>query len=160
MQVILEHEKDVQKFRKGLNYDEQKESAIAARFRKLIRRHGSPRFDVAGLFVVFSAFAPIAKIEADDRLSAQDLEALKNRIPDLWEISRFFGHVTFMFYTDEQAKSYEAMGKKDVYARMYCNMLKPYDEFGYLVEEEFTVAFDSKQNLDKNYNGNWWKYYR
>jgi len=30
------------------------------------------------------------------------------------------------------------------------------DEFGYLRGEAFEVRFDSKQNFDENYEGNWY----
>lgn len=161
LSVILEHAEDQQLFRDGYNYDEQKQLAITAKFLEIINQQPSHTFDVAGLYVVFSAFAPCAKEEADSKLSESDIESLQNRIadPDLWVISRCFGHVTFMFYTDKQAKHHAAV-KKITYARMYFDILKPFDEFGYLVEKDYTVAFDSKQNFDKNYQGNWFKYYR
>ena len=65
-----------------------------------------------------------------------------------------------MFYTRDQVKRYVAKGCKESYARRYFEILKPYDEFGYLTEQEFTVNFDSKQNFDDNYAGNWYYYYK
>ncbi len=41
----------------------------------------------------------------------------------------------------------------------YFNILKKYDEFDYIKMEDFSIAFDSKENLDKNYKGNWYFYY-
>jgi hypothetical protein len=97
----------------------------------MVNRQATHEHDVSGLFVVFSAFAPIARHEADSKISDQQIEALKRRIgnPDLWVISRSFGHVTFMFYTDAQANAYAAEGKREEYARKYFEMLKPYDGF-------------------------------
>ena len=43
---------------------------------------------------------------------------------------------------------------------MYFEILKAYDEFGYLVEKDFAVNFDSKQNFDDNYESNWYYYYK
>jgi hypothetical protein len=65
-----------------------------------------------------------------------------------------------MFYTDAQANAYAAEGKREEYARKYFEMLKPYDEFGYLSEDTFVVHFDSKQNFDENYQSNWYYYYK
>jgi len=65
-----------------------------------------------------------------------------------------------MFFTDEQAKTLEAKGLKEIYARMYFEILKPHDEFGYLAEGKFTVSFDSKQNFDDNFESNWYYYYK
>ena len=162
LQVILEHRCDAEAFRDGYNYDAKKQQAIKAHFLDIINRQPSHGYDVDGLFVVFSAFAPIAKAEADSKLSEQQIEALKNRLanPDLWVISRCFGHVTFMFYTNEQVSKHEANGEKEEYAGKYFEILKPKDEFGYLSLQDFIVSFDSKQNFDDNYKSNWYYYYK
>lgn len=162
LQVILEYQSHAQKFYRGVNFDRRQQNAIAKKFLEIIERDNHHDFEVNGLFVVFSAFSPIAKEEADSQISEADIEALKKRIgnPDLWEISRCFGRVTFFFFTDEQTKKHETQGKKDEYARMYFELLKAHDEFGYLKRNQFKIHFDSKQNLDENYNGNWYYYYK
>lgn len=162
LQVILEYKEEKDSFFDGLNFDDEKQQAIASRFREIVNRSPFHRYDLEGLFVVFSAFAPIALEEVDSKITDSQIEALQHRIgnPDLWKISRFFGHVTFMFYTDAQAKAYAASGKREAYARQYFEVLKPYDEFGYLSIETFEVHFDSKQNFDDNYQSNWYYYYK
>ena len=162
MQVILEHYDEAQKFDDGYNFDKTKQQAIASQFLEIINRRPDHRYDADGLFVVFFPFAPLARQEADSQLSEQEIEALKQRIgnPDLWKISRPFGHVTFLFYTDAQAEEYATMGQKEEYARKYFEILKPYDEFDYLSEDDFAVNFDSKQNFDENYESNWYYYYK
>ena len=160
LQVILEHEEEADSFRDGYNFDRRKEQAIAARFREIVNRSAPEEYDFNGLFVVCSAFAPIAREEADSKISDQEIAALRDRIgnPDLWVIYRSFGPATFMFYTDAQANANAAAGKKEEYARMYLEILKPYDEFGYISEENFAVRFDSKQNFDEGYGGSWFYY--
>ena len=163
LQVILEHEEEADSFREGYNFDRKKVQAIMARFQEIVNRAPIHEFDFNGLFVVFSAFAPVTREEADSKISDQQIDALKDRIgnPDLWLIWRsIFGRVIFMFYTDAQAKAYAAAGKKEEYARMYFEILTSYDEFGYLSEENFAVRFDSKQNFDEGYGGNWFYYSR
>jgi hypothetical protein len=162
LQIILERQSDAARFHDGLNFDEEMQRAVKSKFLEIIGRDNVARFDVDGLFVVFSAFAPLALEEADSKIPDKELKALKVRIgnPDLWEISRSFGNVTFFFFTDAQAKHYEAEGKRTEYARMYFDLLKLHDEFGYLEGNEYTIAFDSKQNFDENYHSNWFYYYR
>jgi len=162
IQVILEHDLDAQVFRDGYNFDRKKQQEIASQFRRIINRDLYREYDGDGLLVVFSAFAPLAREEADSKISDGEIDALKRRIgnPDLWEISRFFGHVTFMFFTDAQAKEHTAKGKQAEYARMYFEILKPHDELNYLTQEGFSVTFDSKQNFDDNYQSNWFYYYK
>lgn len=163
LQVILEHQHDAEKFRSAdFNFDANKQASIAKQFIELINGEEPLQYDVDGLFVVFSAFAPIAKEEADSKLTDKQIESLQNRIgnPDLWCISRCFGHITFMFYTDEQAAKHEADGRRTAYARRYFAILKPMDEFDYLSVDDFAVQFDSKQNFDDNYQSNWYYYYK
>lgn len=162
LQVIFEQYDDARSFHDGCNFDKTKQEAIASRFIEIVSRHPNHEYDLDGLFVVFSAFAPLAMEEADSKITKREIDSLKRRIgnPDLWEISRCFGHVTFMFYTDAQVEEYAAQGKKKEYARKYFELLKPHDEFGYLSEDDFAVHFDSKQNFDDNYKSNWFYYCR
>lgn len=162
LQVILEHPGEERKFCRGINFDRRKQNAVAKKFCEIIASDDAHCFDVDGLFVVFSAFSPLAKEEADSHISRANIEALKKRIgnPDLWEISRCFGHVTFFFFTNEQVKKYDSQGKRDEYASMYFDILKPHDEFGYLKRSRFKVSFDSKQNFDDKYQSNWFYYYK
>ncbi|MFL5327500.1 MAG: hypothetical protein ACJ8C4_01185 [Gemmataceae bacterium] len=162
LQVILEHKSEAQVFHEGGNFDRKKQEEIASKFTQINSLHTQRGYDVDGLFVVFSAFAPLAREEADSKISKSDIDALKKRIgnPELWEISRFFGYVTFLFFTDAQAKEYAANGKQTEFAQMYFEILKPHDEFDYLNQGDFTVALDSKQNFDENYESNWYYYYK
>lgn len=162
LQIILEHPHHITIFEKDYNFDEVKTNAIAKKFSEILGLHSLQSYQIDKLFLVFSAFSPIAQAEADNKISDDEIAALIEKIgnPDLWEISRFFGIVTFLFFTDEQKERYEAEGKKITYAQMYFALVKRHDEFGYLNPEEFTVSFDSKHNFDKNYQSNWYYYYK
>lgn len=164
LQIILEHERDAAKFRKGgyFDYDKEKEDAIKNKFGEIAARNPPTKFDLEELFIVFGTFAPLARHEADNRIKEKEVENLKARIgnPDLWKIRRSLGSVTFFFFTDAQVERYRSEGKKCEYAKMYFGLLKPYDEFGYISENDFTVAFDSKQNFEENFKGNWFFYDR
>jgi hypothetical protein len=162
LQVILEREDDLMSFRQGLNFAQEAQDAIKGQFLVCRRQLDASPIDELSLFVVFSAFAPLARQEADERLGDEQIADLKKRIadPDLWEISRCFGKVTFFFYKDKQVKQRERDGMKAVYSKRYLEILKLHDEFDYVDERIFAVTFDSKENLDKNYGGNWFYYYR
>ena len=110
LQVILEHDKDAQSFRAGFNFDKKKQSAIASQFIEIAHIKSGYEYDVDGLFVVFSAFAPLTLHEANEDITDEEINELKRRIDNahLWEVSRCFGAVTFMFYTDSQVEEYAA----------------------------------------------------
>lgn len=162
IEVVLEHQREAQEFHRGVNFDDEKQTAVASKFIELVSSNPNYQFDTNRLFVIFSAFAPLAHQEADSQITDKQIEKLKARIanPNLWEISRCFGSVTFMFYTDEQVRESKKKGLEKNYAKMYFELLKKHDEFGYLSEDEFIVSFDSKENFDKNYGSSWFNYHR
>ncbi len=162
LQVCVEHSRERKRFFKGLNFDHLKQRAVAARFTELVSHHGSSRYAVDQLLVVFAAFAPLAREEADRQLSEAEIRALEERIgnPHLWTIHRSLGHVTFMFHTDAQARASAAAGLREAYADLYFELLREHDEFQYLRRSRFSVAFDSKENLDRNFAGSWFAYDR
>ena len=165
LDVVLEWEKDKRKFSNGPNFDTVKQDCIKSKFESLLREQGILkrfRYKTNGLFVIFSAFESVARIEANEKVSDDALEQLKQQIknPDLWTISRLFDGVTFFFFTDAQVKSYESKGARQQYSKEYARLVAPYDEFGYLAKTGIHVRFDSKENFDTNYKGNWFYYYR
>ena len=161
LQIILEHRSQVTSFRDGFNFNKIKQNDIAKKFATIVGQNAA-ELDCDGMFVVFSAFAPIANQEADSKLSNADIEKLKQSLddPELWVISRSFGYVTFMFFTEQQAKYKSLDGTLERYASRYFDILKPFDQFNYLDRKKYIVRFDSKQNFDENYQGNWMYYYR
>lgn len=139
LQLIVEHSRERQEFCDGPNFDPAKQQAIAARFAELVKRQGPTRYDVDGLLVVFSAFAPLAREDANSRVADVERRALQERIanPHLWTIHRSLGRVTFMFYTDEQARTYAQAGCRQTCADRYFELLQKHDEFGYLRRARF-----------------------
>jgi hypothetical protein len=114
------------------------------------------------MFVVFAAFEHVARMEANESVTKNDLDQFKAKLnnQDLWEISRLSDTVTFFFYTDAQVKHYEAAGLRDAYAREYARLIEPHDEFGYFRRRGVLAYFDSKENFDSNYESNWYYYYK
>lgn len=163
LNVILEWERDQEKFqdRRG-NFDQTKQDRILKQFKRLLVEQHIQGTVTDRLFVIFSAFEAVARIEANEKVTEADLDSLKRALanPDLWHISRLFDSATFFFYTAAQAEGYEAKGLRKVYAEEYLRLVKPHDEFGYVARTGILVAFDSKENFDTNYQGNWYYYYK
>jgi hypothetical protein len=163
LQVCVEHTRERRVFFDGLNFDSDKQEKVGEHFKELVRRHQSgSRYRVERLLTVFSAFAPLARQEADSQVTEQDIGILMERIqnPNLWTIHRSFGHVTFFFYTGEQARAGTKASLDKAYADLYFGILKNYDKFCYMSRERFSVAFDSKENFDITYGSSWLAYDR
>ena len=67
---------------------------------------------VSRLLVIFSAFEPVARAEANNHITTHEIATLKSTIGDkeLWEIRKCFDTVTFFYYTHAQLRANEAKG--------------------------------------------------
>ncbi|KAF0092772.1 MAG: hypothetical protein FD128_2804, partial [Hyphomonadaceae bacterium] len=95
LELIFEFRKGADLFRdKNItgNFDAKKQKVIVEQFTKLY----SQDYDTNKLFVIFTAFEPIAKDEAIANIRDDEIQELKKQIArkDLWEISRCFSSVT------------------------------------------------------------------
>jgi hypothetical protein len=164
LSVVLETNRDVGKFRDSElgNYKAIEQKRVRERFEAILAEKHDRRFSTVELFVIFVAFEPVARIEANESVPEQEVHHLKARLAneELWEISRCFDSVTFFFYTDAQVKQAQALGLRDQYAQEYARLVERYDEFGYLKKCGVLVSFDSKENFDNNYQSNWYYYYK
>ncbi len=160
LNIIFEFKNDALKFSKGEfgNFYKKDQEIIAYKFEEL----NSSKYKITNLFVIFTAFEPIAKIEANENVTKKEILNLKNKlnIKDLWEISNMFSGVTFFFYTDQQVKNYNTNEMKEILISEYYQILRKYDEFSYFTKNNIFFAIDSKENFDKNYHSNWFYYYR
>ena len=176
LQVCLEYAKDKGKFmdNRTYNFDEKKQNEIAEKFAEITSGYelkNKPNwitkilgltYKTNNLFVYFSDFESIAKIEANESIPEKEIKKLKSDInnEDLWEISRAFSGVTYFLYKDEQVKKYQDSETHRNWQEQYYNLLKEFDEFGYFKKDYFYFHLDSKENFDKNYESNWYYYYK
>ncbi len=163
LNVILETQEDALKFRDGPvgNFHTNDQKQVLEQFKVILLQKNDTRFTVERMFVIFTAFEPVARVEANHSVTKTEINQLKVKLTnqDLWEISICFDRVTFFFYTDAQVQKYEADGLKNLYGEEYSSIVQRYDEFGYLQKCGVSVHFDSKQNFDTNYKSNWYYYY-
>ena len=163
LQVCIESRKDCEIFSEsdGINFDECKQTEILNQFLKLIEKEKST-IDTDKLFVVFSAFAPIAIEEANGKVKEEEIAQLLTKLvnAELWKIRPSFGGVTFFFFTKKQAEKSKKSDLLKVYSNEYLKLIKQYDEFNYIRNEQFIASFDSKENFDRNFNGSWFAYDR
>lgn len=164
LSVVLELDADALKFRESAigNFNRIDQKRIAEEFERIVAVQPDARFETDGLLVVFTSFERVARIEANEGVPEAAIKRLKSQLGDdeLWEISRCFDGATFFFFTDEQLRRSEEAGVRESYTQEYARLVEPYDEFGYLKRSGVMVSFDSKENFDTNYQGNWYYYYK
>ena len=156
LRICFEFKKEELIFKeKAFGLDKNKQQAIAQQFKNLLEIQED-------VWVVFSAFEPIARIEANEHIPENNIQVLKHSLncSELWEISRGFEGATFFLYTDDQVQKYEQSGTRQEWSIQYLELLKQYDEFNYFNRNNFSITLDSKENFDKNYQSNWFYYYK
>ncbi|MDF2454758.1 MAG: hypothetical protein K0R51_751 [Cytophagaceae bacterium] len=146
------------------NFDGGKQKAIASKFKDTLEDQGlyGQPYRTENIWIIYGAFEPIARIEANQAVRQEELDDLQLRLnnKDLWLIRTAFSGVTFFLHTDKQVKHYEKSPLKKEWADRYFDLLEPYNEFAYFKRETFDIYLDSKENFDKNYAGNWFYYYQ
>ena len=176
LQVCLEYAKDKGKFmnNRTYNFDERKQNEISEKFAEItsdyelknkpnwIKKILGLTYKSNNLYVYFTDFESIAKIEANEKITENQIKKLQAKIDnkELWTISRAFSGVTYFLYTDEQLKKYQDSETLKKWKNEYYELLKEYDEFGYFKNDYFYFGLDSKENFDTNYESNWYYYYK
>jgi hypothetical protein len=178
LSIIFEHYQNVEKFRDLIgNYETEKQNLIADQFRqilksktiqrqslfdRLFKKSQTSRFDTDRLLVIFTGFDRIAREEVNNKIPQYEIDKLKQELnsKNVWEIYREFATTTYFFYTDKQIEDYKIDGTAEILRQQYFDILKKYDEFNYINLDSYFLAFDSKENFDKNFKSNWFSYSR
>ncbi len=157
LQLIFEHQKDVDKFllKDKFSKSSRKAKTIAKKYHDLVQ-------DIAldSILVLFYAFEPLAREEAITSIPLKMRNSFKDRYKEsLWEVAVFGEYVTFFFFSNDQLKNAQQGTVTSSIKEEFYTLLKPYDRFNYLKLENFNAIFDSKENFDQNYDSNWRWYY-
>jgi hypothetical protein len=158
--LILETDKDFDVFTSGLPWIQPAlRDRVKRRLTQLAADH--PELDCGHAHVTLDNFsegclanACTAFLKVDASQLCQDFKQT------LWRIDGFGRGLVAFLYTDEEvAVSESAQTAQSIRERCF-SALKKHDEFGYLTASSFRFKFDSKQNLDANYHGNLFHYWR
>jgi len=159
--VVVEYEEEQRRFFDDVgDYDKEKQERAAAIFREALKAARNDLYGTRELFVIFSDFEGVARIEANARVKEIEIERLRRRMgPDsIWAINRILDRVDFLFYTDAELNG-PTSGLKRRLAEAYDALVAPHDEFGYLARRPITPVFSSKETFDRDYASSWFHYY-
>lgn len=170
LEIIMEYWEDETKLNspeqaplKGLilkKFDELVPGQTAGSFFPFLKRPKKTYLS-EGMFVFFSSFERVALQDTSESVPKNLLENFIASLaqPEIWKTVKMAWGFVVMFYTDEQAKKFERQGLKSEISKKYATLITPFDEFGYLRKKANAVSFDSKENFDRNYEGNWQYYF-
>ena len=108
-------------------------------------------------FVIYSSFENEFVDSLYKKLSKRFLFSLKKELEDIWQIRVEYSTVYIMCN-----KIYEAQDCKIKYEDKVRDLIymefKKYDEYNFVKKDEIRIVFDSKENIDLNYEGSWFNY--
>jgi hypothetical protein len=159
--ILLASTGDFRKMRMGLNYIESIQKEIAEKFHELARIHNFGKIKSGqDIFVSYVDFSSEMKTDANWKTmeTASKIIADKYASHNVWGVHAAFESSVVFFLSKEKKKKCTTI-KSDI-EDDYFGILKQHDEFNLFNRSSFSLRFDSKQNLDDNYEGNLFYYFR
>lgn len=144
-------------------YNKKYQNQIAQKFAELVKaKRRDSSYSAAKPFIFFTNFENEAQIRANrEMLKNHRMDLLhKYREHQLWNIAGISGSSTVFYFLDRDIEFNEQNGVSENLSNDYYQWLKPYDEFNYFNAHNFKIYFDSKENVDKNYEGNMYYYFK
>lgn len=160
--VIIENTEDHQKmYLSPAQPKEEYQRQIALEFRKLASKHRfTDELNLENLFVIYNDFSAEAKTEANWKAVKEVVTQIKSNYPVVWDVISMFSSSVVFYYSDADVAVCENNGISKAITDTYYSILKKYDELDYYTRENISLKFDSRENLDKNYQGSLFYYTR
>lgn len=138
-------------------------SSILNQFSRIVSASSkTAQFNTEDVHLITDDFSREAMGKAAEQFLRNDIQAVVAKFPDahLWGISGFSTQIVVFYMKDDDIARNQKNGKSDAIRQACYNGVKPYDEFDYFTPENFSLKFDSKQNVDENYEGSMFYYWR
>jgi hypothetical protein len=78
---------------------------------------------------------------------------------DVWQIHSGHSWLTVFLFKESQIQQNEDLPKYAELKAGYLRLVKKYLDPPYSEIDKISLSFDSKENFEKKYNGNWYDYY-
>lgn len=150
---------------KALNYrlHRREDQAPLEEFKRVTCRLPlDPSYDLDRMFYSLVDFEDQARDRALSEFLTHDKDRLLDEFAELpiWEIDGVGFAVTVFYNRDSEIERYRESGDNKRLWRRCFELTKAYDEFDYITLDGYRVNFDSKENVDKNYEGSLFYYFR
>ena len=160
LMLIIENAKEYQRTAvqiSRLAEDERKQ--IIAEFQRLAKKYRlSTDEQLTDIFVVYHDFSDDAMTIANRKAAKEVRHFIKHKYRVVWDVSPIFWNSVVFYYSDFDIAINENKGITAAITNDYYSILKKYDELNYFTKEDIMLKFDSKENFDKNYHGNFYYY--
>lgn len=135
---------------------------IVAKFFTLVRYYGREgEFYLERVRTIAWNFDDLAREDAYRRAGPEILEHIKAHYADLpiHLVDTTFS-LTVFYQTDAQVAEYQKKGISGRIKADYYYFLKKHDDFDLITPDNMWCTFDSHENVEKNYQGNYYYYFK
>lgn len=163
LDVLLSSSKEYHSMFNGYNYDETKQTTIARKLYELAQKYNMENIHTyKGIFVAYTDFSEEMKTDYNRQayklIGKQLLEKYMSH--SVWKIVSNFSSVVVFYNNDADVKANQFSGLSKQIKDEYYEALHCVDEFNLFTYNSFWVVYDSKENLDKNYDGNLYYFFK
>jgi len=164
LNLIIETTRDYEQLHKDIfTLKPNIKRSILNRFSRIVSASSSgAQFSTDDMHLITDDFSREAMGQAAEQFLRNDGKAVIAKFPDanLWDISGHSTLIVVFYHKEDDIARNQKNGKSDAIREECYNGLKPYDEFDYFTPDNFSIKFDSKQNVDENYEGSMFYYWR
>jgi hypothetical protein len=144
-------------------YDSKKQEEVSAKFYELARKYEFEDLERArNAHVCYNDFS----VEMKTGVNSHAFLFANRRIYEefseyaIWQICTAFASVVVFYETDEDVRKNEENGVSESIRKIYYEELMEQDEFHVYAGGSFLMRYDSKENLEKNFSGNLYYYFK
>ena len=136
--------------------------SVLARFKEFAAADTETYRSLDRCFLTIDNFADECLVRACSAFLKNDVRRIVNALPKvpIWKIDGFSRQLVVFLETEADVRTITKSGERERLRTLCFDAVKRYDEFGYLSDESFRLAFDSKENLDRAFHGDLFSYWR
>ncbi len=161
--VIMNATEDYQKmFHSPFKFKEEYMAQISKEFKRLALKYNfASEAQLADIFIRYNDFSVEARTDTNNIAVKEAKANIMGKYPMIWDISAdaSYGAVVFYYLDKDVAENQNKDVNKTIQEEYYL-LLKKYDELDFFTRDNMRLKFDSKENVDKNFQGNVINYFR
>lgn len=134
---------------------------MARQFLALAAKHESAeKILLTDLLVTCFDFSHEAMTEANWKATKEFRSEIRRSYPIIWDVMALFESSVVFYFADEDISRYLESGVSQTVRDEYYSVLKKHDDLNLFTKDNIRLSFDSKENVDKNYEGSLFYYSR
>ena len=164
LNLIIETSQDYKQLHKDIfTLEPNVMSSVLNMFSLIVAASKCPsQYNTTNVHLISDDFSEEAMGRAAEQFLHNDAQGVKNRFPEanIRDISGLSTQIVVFYQKEQQIIQSQKNGRSATIHQSCYEGVKRYDEFDYVCHENFSLKFDSKENVDKNYNGSMFYYWR